>query len=343
LALAPFPPVHPLRVVLRPERDAKVPPFLGSTLHGALARALWRTVCAFPRRTTCEGCLLRSRCAYPRLFEPVAPPAAKETLPGVTDEAPRPLVLAPEAGWTRASRNAVRVAAGSELPFRVTLIGGAAEELAVVVVSLRRMAETGIGRAIDGGGAGHHFPRGRFRLLCVDLVGQPSWRVYDADTEEFRPPPRAVTVSPGESRLDAVDICLETPIRLKSGGKILGRPSPAVFLRALARRINTLGRLYGGGDCVDAAQVEDAGREIEEVANETRLVQVRRYSGRQRRVMEWPGIMGTLRWRGPGVARSWTLLRFGEIVQVGKATALGFGRFRLGSSSGLSPGANVTD
>ena len=72
-------------------------------------------------------------------------------------------------------------------------------------------------------------------------------------------------------------------------------------------------------------------REIQSAAPETRLVHVRRYSARQGRAMEWPGVIGRLRWRGPAVKELWPLLRFGEMVQIGKGATLGFGRYVVAS------------
>jgi len=68
---------------------------------------------------------------------------------------------------------------------------------------------------------------------------------------------------------------------------------------------------------------------IESESIETRLVHVRRYSARQRAKMEWPGVIGTLVWRGSVLHELWPLLRFGELVQLGKGAALGFSRYVL--------------
>ena len=68
---------------------------------------------------------------------------------------------------------------------------------------------------------------------------------------------------------------------------------------------------------------------IESESIETQLVHVRRYSARQKAKMEWPGVIGTLVWRGSVLHELWPLLRFGELVQLGKGAALGFGRYVL--------------
>lgn len=72
-------------------------------------------------------------------------------------------------------------------------------------------------------------------------------------------------------------------------------------------------------------------------ASEVGRVSVRCYSIWQKRRMEWPGLMGKMVWRGPTLAALWPLLRFGEAVQIGKATTLGFGRYRLHCPKEMTP------
>jgi len=68
---------------------------------------------------------------------------------------------------------------------------------------------------------------------------------------------------------------------------------------------------------------------------ETRLVHVRRYSVRQGQKMDWPGVIGHFRWWGSSALHElWPLLRYGELVQIGKGTALGFGRYALAVEDG---------
>jgi hypothetical protein len=101
------------------------------------------------------------------------------------------------------------------------------------------------------------------------------------------------------------------------------------FAVTLARRANALAALHGNGSsAVDESEVESIARKIESECPETRLVHVRRYSARQGRKMEWPGVIGSLRWRGAPAAL-WPLLKFGEAVQIGKGATLGFGRYEV--------------
>src|SRR5216683_1492794 len=87
---------------------------------------------------------------------------------------------------------------------------------------------------------------------------------------------------PSRTEICRISIRLITPLRLKRDGKVCGRPRPADFALALARRANALAALYGaGGEPADEAAVERAAEELEVEAFATRLVHVRRYSTRQ--------------------------------------------------------------
>jgi CRISPR-associated endoribonuclease Cas6 len=320
----PLPPVLPLTVTLRTAEPQRLPPFLGSALHGALARAVYRTVCAFPKRSQCPGCPLYARCAYPALFD--TPAAADDTLRalGIRDQAPRPLVLAPEPGWTRASGNPFRLAADRELPFRLTLIGRAIHDLPVVTVALKAMARRGLGIPAD---AGTERRRASLQLVRVTTIGGEH-AVYDAASDRFTPPPPSTADHEGAGGEATVEFV--TPLRLKHQGKLASVIAPAEFFAALAQRANALAVLHGAGaPVVDATAIAAVAGRIEALACRLRRVHVTRYSARQRARMQWPGLMGNVRWRGDALRDLWPLLRFGELIQVGKGTALGFGRYRV--------------
>ncbi|MGO9056352.1 MAG: CRISPR system precrRNA processing endoribonuclease RAMP protein Cas6 [Candidatus Binataceae bacterium] len=328
---ANLPPVLPLRVMMRAAEAQFVPAFPGSALHGALGRALWKTVCAFPRRRECAGCPLFNRCAYPALFASCAPAIEGLDQLGIREQAPRPMVLAPEPGWTLPSGHPRLIAQGAEIPFRVTLIGRAIDDLPLLVVALRQMALSGIGRRPHPAANASRYARAEIaRIVSEDGGGT----VYDAATELLSTPSPAPPGALNHHSADGagIEIRLVTPLRLKRDCKFQGRPSPVDFALTLARRANALAALYANDlHPIDEGEVERLAREVESEAPQTRLVHVRRYSARQGRRMEWPGVIGRLSWRGAAVDELWPLLKFGEMVQIGKGATLGFGRYVVAS------------
>jgi CRISPR-associated endoribonuclease Cas6 len=322
-----------LRVTFRAAEPQRVPPFLGSALHGALGRALYRTVCAFPKHERCNDCPLARRCPYPALFE--TPAGINETLctAGIRDQAPRPLVLAPEPGWTRPSGKPVCITAGAEIPCRLTLIGGAIDDLPVVTVALQAAARRGLAipaETADVPGLLTSLRRRAALQLAAVCTADGSHVVYDAEGDEYTPPDRPTVDLDHGGRADTVEISLVSPLRIKHEGRLATTITPALFFDTLARRANALSVLYGSGQpAVDVADATSRAARLSAEEAILRLVHVRRYSARQGQRMSWPGLMGQLRWRGATLADLWPLLRFGELVQVGKGTALGFGRYRI--------------
>lgn len=75
------------RYVLRAPEEAALPPFAGSTLRGAIGRALRNLVCA-TKMPVCEGCPVRSACVYAALHDGYTPPDVHS---GTGAHAPPPL------------------------------------------------------------------------------------------------------------------------------------------------------------------------------------------------------------------------------------------------------------
>ncbi|MFN8627784.1 MAG: CRISPR system precrRNA processing endoribonuclease RAMP protein Cas6 [Candidatus Binatia bacterium] len=324
-----FPSVLPLRVTFRTAEPQRLPPFLGSALHGTLARALHHTVCVFPKRPRCPGCPLYARCTYPALFE--TPANGDETLraAGIRDQAPRPLVLAPEPGWTRPSGHPFALAAEAEIPVRITLIGRATADLPILVVALQRTATRGLGLRNSAGDEQSTPRRAALRLMRI-TTAEGEHVIYDAATDAFSPPPERKVRPESIRGARTVSLTFVTPVRLKHQGRFLTTIAPPDLVAALARRANALSVLHGCGKSAIAepTAIELAAGLVVEACR-LRRVHVTRYSARQRQRMRWPGVMGEVRWQGDALRDLRPLLRFGELVQVGKGAALGFGRYEI--------------
>lgn len=335
---AALPRLTVLRVELRAMEDQLVPAFAGSALHGALGRALWHTVCSFRARAQCPGCPLIGRCAYPALFAPRPPAGAALSVAGVNDQAPRPMVLAPERGWLRPSGRPIVLRQGELFPFRLTLIGKAQRELPALALALNYLAARGIGRALEGPPAAPSRPR-RPPLAVARIIAQPRGEPLYEDGRFTVAPARdlAWPIPPPEAHLREVTLDILTPMRLKRDGRILSRPSAQDFFSLLARRANLLAQLDRPGAKLPADEhtVAASAATLQTLEAKTRLVCVRRFSATQGRNMTWPGIVGRLRWAGRALTPLWPLLAWGEQAQLGKATALGFGRYAAAPDDAL--------
>ena len=80
------------RVAIRSSSTSKWPHFAGSALRGAIGRALRRLVC-ITSKPVCDGCMVRTNCAYGMTFSPAAldltlHPSFKNGLPRYVIDAP---------------------------------------------------------------------------------------------------------------------------------------------------------------------------------------------------------------------------------------------------------------
>lgn len=297
LAWSNLPSVTRYRVELRAERAQRLPPLWTTALHGALDDALYALGCrcerargSDPRVRVCRG-----DCPYAWLCES---PAREGDGGGVQDRAPAPLVVAPMAYEPYA--RFVDLRENDRISLRLTLLGPVAEgHVSLVHAALQRCARTGLG--IDP-----QRPDGARPTLALERVVPE--RIADVA------PPREVV-------LETV-----TPARITLDGKVLGRLDGTALWRAMRRRGEHLARRYGGGSLGEGGGAEAP---FATDVRADRVVEVQRWSNRQKRRMVWPGVMGVARLHGEGLARVWPLLAFIREAQVGKGTSFGFGRIDL--------------
>ena len=316
---SPLPPVLDLSVEYRTAEPQLLPPFLGSALHGVLGRTLRELACSHPKRPQCQGCPALASCGYTELFE--TPGLLGDAVRGVREQAPRPIAFAAKPLESRAAGEGHAVPTGTRIGFAVALIGtGPALRLGLLSEALRRAASFGFGTVETPSG---EWRRGR-------LV--PGVEIRAQQTPSLMPGSRLVENEGAQSPQATAQLHIETisPLRLKAGGRIVSTLAPLPLVTALARRANALSVIHGTGlACVDERLAIEAAREIKISNEQIRVRDVRRYSERQQQRMSWPGTEGRAVWRGGGIPALADLLTFGARVQVGKGTALGFGRFEL--------------
>jgi hypothetical protein len=291
----------------------RLPSYSGSAWRGLLGHSLRHSVCV-TRAPTCDGCMLRSHCAYSTFFE--TPPVSAQTAQRY-NALPHPFVLEPPPAGQ------CEYAPGEPLALGLTLIGPAGDLRPYLIHALQRAGERGLGR--EGG---------RFRLHQViqeTALGTDHWQpVFDASHGTLQPlntAPQALAPCPETLALD-----LLTPLRLKQRGHYV-RPaqlSARALLGTLATRIELLAELYAApARALERNALHSAIDQIEIETTSLRWVEWTRYSSRQRTHMQLGGLLGPLRLHGPGLAPLWPLIALGQWLHVGKNTSFGLGRYRV--------------
>ena len=325
-----------LRLTLRAEQPATLPPYQGSMLRGAFGHALRKLVCAAGPQQPCATCRLRRGCHYTRLFETFVDFIGGEPPPFLRglDTAPRPYVFEPDMAHLQGPRC---YAPGDPLGFDLLLFGQATDLANWALLAVERMAEAGLGAH-----------RARFaldRVLARDPQG--SWAVLreagrwtGRDVPPASEPPR--NGLPGDRLL----LRIRTPLRLPVRGNLIRCPSPrpsphgergatGFSVRDLAfpmvRRVLELATFHVPGadpDWTFRPLLEHAGT-VRVAASDLRWFDWERYSNRQGRKVDMGGLLGHVELEGD-LAPLAALLRTAELVHVGKGATFGLGKVEVG-------------
>lgn len=312
-------PVARYQYSFRLKASLQLPDFAGSLLRGQLGANLRRLVCV-TRAPRCDGCGIRSSCAYPTVFETPAPTRhAMQKFSHV----PNAYVVEPPAPGRRV------IEGGEALHFGLVLIGRALGQLALVTLALQRAFEQGLG---SGGArtqgeltslAWQQPEAGGTRL--VEIWSRDDGRITAHDATLPLPAP-----TPHERlRLD-----FETPLRLQSQGRPLtvSEMTPRKLIADLLRRITLLNEFHASfpESVVDAASLVRAAAVLED-EKRMRWMDWSRYSSRQNQEMTLGGAVGNWTLRGAlGPLLPW--LHLGQWLHIGKNATMGLGRYTLHSS-----------
>ncbi len=294
------------------EEPVLLPRYPGFAWRGMLGHGLRRVACIMGR-IRCEGCAMQADCAYSRLFEPGDGPGGEKRY----RRRPPPYLLEVEPLADR------RQEAGASLWLGITLLDPA-RDLPFVIQALRR-------GKWHGGRSGE----ARFRLeevLQESRPGSGEWKAVWSLSGEGAGPPGAGSVRlppppPGRATVE-----LLTPLRMKRRGRLVrpDRFTEEDFFIQLWRRVHELNHHYGGLEPgLQLSCPRERPRAVPVPEGTVRWQEWTRYSSRQRCHMKMGGLVG--RWEPGGQVLKdwWPLLWYGQWVHLGKATSMGFGRYRL--------------
>lgn len=293
------------------ESEAHLPPYKGSTFRGVFGRALKEVVCASPK-SNCADCLVKEQCLYVLVFET----GLTQNLPSNQRLAapPHPFVLQPPPEETE------HYPPGASFDFNLLLFGPVNRHLPYFIYAFDKIGRIGVGRRING-------RRGQFVLQSVHFNERMVYDHKEGKLQSIAPLPH-LNVSPEPSRQDiqAMQITLQTPLRIKYHNKLNPELTFHQLVRALLRRISSLMTCYDGGEPdLDYRGLVQRAMSIETVRSDLRWEDWRRYSFRQKQEMTLGGLIGTVQYQGD-LTEFWPLIRFGERTHIGKQTAFGLGQ-----------------
>jgi len=327
-----------LRLTLQATEPLELEQQPGSALRGLLFQGLWDRFCVNKAATECATCPLVQTCPVSALVAPL-----RDEHPRGRD-IPRPFVTCPPLA-AAAAESGLRLEPGQSITFGLTLLGSAGKLFPYVVMAAQVMEQNGLGRALQANGR----RRGRFRIEQIEAVHPftgATAPLFARGVAAVQAPELAITAADVAARArdlptDAWTLHFLTPTRITAQGHLVSRPDFQVLALRLAERLEQVELEYANlPNDSQAEGVERLGeiryQQIKELAascrmlsNETRWVDIKSYSSRQRRLTPIGGFIGRATFAAPAAPVLRELLVWGEVLHVGKNTVKGDGWYQI--------------
>ena len=229
---------------------------------------------------------------------------------------PHPYVIEPHDGTETDYKK------GESFDFTILLFGRANDYLPYVIYAIEQMGRIGVGKRIEGKRAG-------FELRRVTTEGERL--VYFSDDKKIREGSftHKLLIEELTGTADALEVTLETPLRLKFQNRLEADLPFHVLARAMLRRISSLTNYHGDGEPpLDYRGLVKRARDVEITDSSLEWYDWKRYSNRQDQYMLMGGITGKICYSG-NLGEFVPLLKFCEKVHIGKQTSFGLGKIRI--------------
>jgi hypothetical protein len=286
----------------------------GITLRGAFGTAFRRLVC-HDLGADCDKCVLHPSCPYGFIFAPTVPAEAERLR--LNRDIPRPFVIKPPLNDREVYEP------GDLLCFDLVVVGKAQDFLPYFIVTFEELGRQGIG-----------VRRGRFQMLRLEsLNGDGSWHeIFHRKDRMVTPPASSLgpkdLFRPGDDRVTGLTMRFLTPVLLKQADR-WAKPGFGTLVRRLRDRVNALSSFYCGKPLeMDFKELGEEADKISIIRESLRWTEEKRFSKHRDLQHVLKGFIGEVEFRGD-ITPFMPLLRLGEVLHVGKATAFGQGWFKI--------------
>ncbi len=282
----------PLRVSLNALERAELPPYLGSTLRGALGQALLQTdkeACAFLYRNS-----------------------EKEDMDAGKVVAKPYMIIPPEI-----QRPQTVIEQGEKLNFELLLFGSAEESVSAVVSALEQLYRFGLGAR-------------RYRFDLSEIINSQTQRIIWRKGKYFKEAVTAAEIQGEElQNVTGVVIKICTPLRIRHGGRLVKKILFQTLIRNITNRIMELTERYGGWiDQEEADRLLVLAEKVSTVHEEIKVERMERYSNRTNGKMDFSGLIGTIEYEGdltPFVPWMYAAQK----LHIGRNTTFGMGKIQV--------------
>ncbi len=297
----------------------------GSALRGMLFNSLRKAGCSHRELKSCRPCPLVEVCPVSFLLAPVDDTARRG------GDVPRPFAIQPPLE----QRNIYEP--GDAFEFGLTLFARSVNFLPYLVVGLGDLERDGLGAKYEY--APGHWRRGtlRVRQIAADNpINGEEQSLFEVGKRGVEPPNLPVTMEQiaqstrtETGQLLKIKLDFKTPTRLIAEGKPQTVPHLPILAQRLIERLSSLSREYGGQEILldfGAIMAEAAAAILTE--SRVEWATVRSYSRRQEQDLSLSGFVGAATYVGQ-FTHLLPLLRWGQLIQVGKDVTKGNGWYTL--------------
>ena len=280
----------PLTITLTALQRAELPPYLGSTLRGAIGQALLQTdkeACTFLYRNGEEA---ENRKVITKPYMIVPP---KACIPQTVIEQ------------------------GVELKFEFRLFGRAVKYLLPVISALEQIDRFGLGAR-------------RHRFELKGIVHSQTQRMVWYRGQYYKEAATAAVLPNYElQNVTGAVIVLCTPLRIRHGGRLMQTLSFQTLIRNITNRITAITERYGGWiDKEEADRVVSLAENIQTVNEAFKVTQMERYSNRINRKMDFSGLSGRIEYKGE-LSSFVPWLYAAQSLHIGRNTTFGMGKIQV--------------
>jgi len=284
-----------------------LPPYLGSTLRGALGNVLRELSCS-SGQDDCSKCHNKLVCPYTYCFS-YHNPEQEGWMKGIETK-PNPFVIEPPLNGK------TRYLPKDTLQFGILLIERSIDFLPYFIVSLQKMGDNGLG-----------FRRGRFELVKVENESTGDI-IFEKEHFNIVEPQRILwSDETGKYPAEELSLYFLTPFRFKMEGKIYDSLNFEIIMRNIFRRASMLAASYGNKvwELNYKSFLEDA-RQIAIKKADLRWYDWERYSNRTQCRIAMGGIKGEIIFKG-NLTPFIPFIQLGSIIHIGKACTMGLGKY----------------
>jgi len=209
--------------------------------------------------------------------------------------------------------------------FEFILFGRGAQYLPHVICAFQILGKMGLGKIISG-------RRGKFQVETVQSLLPDKTTIFQHPSSELTfVEPASIDVEGAlkEKASVSIEVAFMSPLRLKYKEKIVKSLEFHMLTRSLLRRVSSLLYFHNGRELeLDFNALVSRSEQIRKIKDGSSWKSYHRFSSRQKRKMEMGGLVGSIRFEGD-VSEFRPLLALGEIIQLGKNTSFGLGKYCL--------------